>query len=209
MLRCTRLLLVVATGLMLSPLGRAAERPKAIFNRLCAQCHGGNGGGMQSIAAPAIAGLPDWYIERQLYNFKKGVRGTHPGDIAGTRMAPMGRFLRTDEDLVSVAKYVAAMPSVPQAKTVKGSVVKGESRYQICAACHGAAGEGIPATNAPKIAGSSDWYLLTQLKNFKHGIRAGDPTRDPIGAAMAANAAALDDQAMLDLVSYINTFSGN
>lgn len=209
MLRRSCSMLVVFVGLFLTSHARAGDKPQVIFNRLCAQCHGNDGGGMQSIAAPAIAGMASWYVERQLHNFKTGVRGTHPGDIAGTRMAPMARFLRSDEELTLVAKYVAEMPPVKQPRTITGSIVKGEARFQICAACHGAAGEGNQVTNGPRLAGASDWYLLTQLKNFKHGVRAGDPTRDPIGAGMAANAAALDDQAMLDLVSYINTLSGN
>ena len=31
--------------------------------------------------------------------------------------------------------------------------------------------EGKWALNAPRIAGMSDWYLLTQFKNFKEGKR--------------------------------------
>jgi cytochrome c oxidase subunit 2 len=52
----------------------------------------------------------------------------------------------------------------------------------------------------------SDWYMVTQLKNFKQGIRGVHP-RDMYGPQMASMAAILaDDQATDDLVAYINTF---
>jgi len=51
----------------------------------------------------------------------------------------------------------------------------------------------------------SDWYLVTQLKNFKQGIRGAHP-KDLYGPQMASMAEILsDDQATNDLVAYINT----
>jgi cytochrome c oxidase subunit 2 len=59
--------------------------------------------------------------------------------------------------------------------------------------------------NAPRLAGISDWYLTTQLKNYKHGIR-GDVPGDMYGAQMMAMAAILgDDRATSALVAYINS----
>ncbi len=59
--------------------------------------------------------------------------------------------------------------------------------------------------NAPKLKGMSDWYMVTQLKNFRHGIRGSHP-QDPYGAQMALLAGALnDDQAISDVVAYIGT----
>ena len=75
-----------------------------------------------------------------------------------------------------------------------------------CAACHGADGRGIAATNAPRLKGMSDWYLVTQLKNFRDGVRGGHP-QDLYGAQMALMAAMLtDDRAIDDLAAYISTF---
>jgi len=51
----------------------------------------------------------------------------------------------------------------------------------------------------------SDWYLVTQLKNFQRGIRGAQP-KDMYGPQMISMAAILtDDQATNDLVAYINT----
>ena len=59
--------------------------------------------------------------------------------------------------------------------------------------------------NAPRQAGMSDWYLVTQLKNFKHGIRGQHP-QDGYGPQMGLMANILpDDEAITDLVAYINT----
>jgi cytochrome c oxidase subunit 2 len=37
--------------------------------------------------APKLAGQPRWYLERQLHNFKHGVRGGAPGDAIASQMA--------------------------------------------------------------------------------------------------------------------------
>jgi cytochrome c oxidase subunit 2 len=51
----------------------------------------------------------------------------------------------------------------------------------------------------------SDWYLLTQLNNFKARIRGGHED-DIYGDQMYMIAASLiDDQAMNDVIAYINT----
>jgi hypothetical protein len=50
----------------------------------------------------------------------------------------------------------------------------------------------------------SDWYMVTQLKNFRDRIRGAHP-QDPYGSQMALMAATLgDDQMISDLVAYIN-----
>ena len=77
--------------------------------------------------------------------------------------------------------------------------------YETCGTCHGAKGQGIQAINAPRLAGMSDWYMVTQMKNFKQGIRGAHP-KDMYGPQMASMAAIVaDDQATGDLVAYINT----
>lgn len=183
----------------------AADRGTQVF-KLCSYCHGDAGEGNPSIGAPAIAGLPEWYIKRQLMNFRSGARGAHPKDIAGMRMYPMARTLNGESDVDAVTKHVAAMPHVASAETIKGHVIKGKKTFVVCATCHGQNAEGNQTLNAPPLAGASDWYLVKQLQNFKHKVRAFDPARDPIGASMAPNAAGLSDDDMLNVVAYINTF---
>jgi cytochrome c553 len=58
---------------------------------------------------------------------------------------------------------------------------------------------------APPLVTASDWYLLTQLKNFKHGVRGANAAADVSGAMMMPMAAPLDEQAMKDVIAYIQT----
>ncbi|MES2746038.1 MAG: c-type cytochrome [Bdellovibrionota bacterium] len=184
---------------------RAADRGAQVF-KLCSYCHGNSGEGNPTIGAPSIAGLPEWYIKRQLLNFRSGARGAHPKDVAGMRMYPMARTLNGEADIDLVTKHVAALKPVESPQVVKGHVIAGKKTYVVCATCHGQNAEGNQTLNAPPLAGHNDWYLVKQLQNFKHKIRAFDPARDPIGASMAPNAAGLSDEDMLNVVSYINTF---
>ncbi|RYZ59076.1 MAG: c-type cytochrome [Proteobacteria bacterium] len=184
---------------------KAADRGTQVF-KLCSYCHGNQGEGNPTIGAPSIAGLPDWYIKRQLMNFRSGARGAHPKDTAGMRMYPLARTLNGESDVDAVVKHVAAMPVVKPEDSIKGHVIKGQKTFTVCATCHGQNGEGNATLNAPPLAGASDWYLVKQLQNFKHKVRAFDPARDPMGASMAPMAAGLSDEDMLNVVSYINTF---
>ena len=59
----------------------------------CALCHGPAGADNADIDAPAIAGLPVWYVAVQLKSFKTGMRGKHAGDLPGLRMRPMALTL--------------------------------------------------------------------------------------------------------------------
>jgi cytochrome c oxidase subunit 2 len=153
-----------------------------------------------------LSGQQGWYLKRQLKNFKDGARGAHEKDVFGKMMAPMAATLADDSAIDNVVAYIKTLADNPAAATVKGNVKNGQDPYVTCAACHGADGQGIQATNAPRLKGMSDWYMVTQLKNFKQGIR-GAHSKDLYGRQMASMAAILaDDQATDDLVAYIDTF---
>ena len=178
------------------------ERAQAIYD-LCANCHGDNGQGKVELEAPAIAGLPAWYVSSQLYKFKNGTRGKHHLDNAGLRMRPMARTLTSDKEIDGVASFVEAMSIVPQENTITGDVAQGESKFLVCTSCHGTRGEGNPALKAPPINSSNDWYILTQLQNFKSGIRG--VSTDPEGMTMITMSSNLSDQDMRNIVAYIAT----
>ena len=80
---------------------------------LCSQCHGVDGAGDPRFLAPSIAGLPEWYALTQLSKFRSGARGTHFDDISGMRMRPMALTLANEDDVASVAAYVASLEFVP------------------------------------------------------------------------------------------------
>lgn len=108
---CQILIAVFVLSLTCGTFGWADDqRGQALF-RLCIACHGPQGEGRIDVGAPAIAGLPEWYVGAQVLKFRQGIRGAHPQDLAGMRMRPMARSLPTDTDVESVAKHVAALPS--------------------------------------------------------------------------------------------------
>lgn len=86
-----------------------------------------------------------------------------------------------------------------------GDPLIGQATYPVCAACHGSQGEGIVALNSPKLSGQEGWYLETQLRNFKNGVR-GAHEDDVYGQQMAPMAAVLADEAAIrNIAAYIST----
>jgi cytochrome c oxidase subunit 2 len=172
---------------------------------VCAACHGPQAEGNPALHAPKLSGQGDWYLKRQLKYFKNGARGAHEKDVFGKMMAPMAATLGDDAAIDNVVAYIKGLPDNPAPPTMTKNTANGRKIYVTCGACHGVDGRGTQATNAPRLAGMSDWYLVTQLKNFKQGIRGAHP-KDMYGPQMASMAAILaDDQATDDLVAYINT----
>ncbi len=179
-------------------------RGEALFDT-CVPCHGADGAGNAALAAPAIAGLPQWYLEAQLENFQNARRGGHPQDTAGIRMKSMSWALDLEGDVQSVAEYVASMPPVAALNTLEGGdPAAGQASFQTCVACHGADGKGNEMMHGPPLVGQADWYLLAQLRKFKDGWRGTDP-QDTWGATMRPNAMLLDEAAMENVVAYIRT----
>jgi len=86
-----------------------------------------------------------------------------------------------------------------------GDPLIGQATYPVCATCHGSQGEGIVALNSPKLSGQETWYLETQLRNFKNGVR-GAHEDDVYGQQMAPMAAVLADEAAIrNIAAYIST----
>lgn len=174
---------------------------------LCAQCHASNGGGDSIYLAPAVAGLPAWYVEKQLKNFKSGIRGLHAKDRGGLRMYPMSLWLRTEYDQKAVAAYIASLPAVATEREIEhpGDAAKGQAYFAVCGACHGADATGNKAMGAPPLVGMSDWYLLSSIQKYKASIRGSRPG-DIYGPAMIGMVATLpNDAAILDVIAHIQS----
>jgi cytochrome c oxidase subunit 2 len=171
----------------------------------CSACHGPQAQGNQSLNAPKLSHQASWYLARQLRNFKQGVRGADNRDTYAKMMVPMAATLVDDAAIADVVAYIHSLPDDAPPATLVGDPARGKSLYSTCAACHGAAGEGIWTTHAPRLAQMSDWYLARQLHNFRQGIRGAHP-QDFYGAEMSLMAAVLpDDQAVNDLLAYVRT----
>ena len=202
-----------------SPPESGVARGEFLYKQ-CIACHMEDGSGLEVIGAPAIAGMPAWYVEAQLVKYQDGIRGAHPDDVEGLRMRPMSRLLfsydrggkvnaeGTKLNRQTIAAYVEKMPKTPPRDSLTGGdAVKGKTYFATCTACHGADAGGNKALNAPPLSASSDWYLLNQLKKFKSGVRGANP-KDVTGAQMRPMSMTLpDEQAMKDVIAYIRTLS--
>ncbi len=75
----------------------------------CIPCHGEYGQGAQALDAPRLSKQHDWYVVRQLENFKAGIRGGHQSDVYGAQMRIMSQMLESDERVRAVAAYIATL----------------------------------------------------------------------------------------------------
>jgi cytochrome c oxidase subunit 2 len=172
---------------------------------VCAACHGQQGEGIPAMNAPKIAGQSEWYLKRQILNYKNGLRGTHKDDVYGAQMIGMVATLVDEQAVDNVVAHIRTFPDNAVASTIEGNTADGQKHYNTCAYCHGKDGMGIQAMNAPRAAGMSDWYLARQLNNFKDEIRGGH-LQDYHGKQMGFMADILhDEQAVNDVIAYINT----
>jgi cytochrome c oxidase subunit II len=81
------------------------RRGRALYET-CAACHGNQGEGIWSTRAPRLAGIDDWYLVRQLQNFKEGIRGSHAEDSYGEQMRMMANILVDDQAINDVVAYI-------------------------------------------------------------------------------------------------------
>ena len=189
--------------------GRPLNNPEgvaAFYDNVCGPCHGSEGQGRVELFAPKLSGQESWYLHRQMKNFVEGRRGAHEDERWASQMKYQVAPFDDDRLIEAVVAHITTLEDEPAVVTVEGDVVRGESLYlENCALCHGVDGMGIEALNAPRQAGMTDWYILRQMEKFRQGVR-GDHPDDTYGAQMAPSARALpDEQALLDIVAYINT----
>ncbi len=178
-----------------------------LFVGACSPCHAPNGGGYQSEFSPKISGQEDWYLSRQLMNFRNDLRGDHDSE----RWAKQMNFHIKDfspTQLQSFVDYIGTLEDTPADVTIEVDKTRGQDLYsQTCLICHGENALGNPVLNSPRLAGMSDWYMVIQLQKFRSGLR-GDHPEDIYGLQMVPFATLLpDEQALVDVVAYINTLS--
>jgi cytochrome c553 len=117
----------------------------------------------------------------------------------------MAITLNRDGDIASVAQYVASLEAHFPPSTLRGNAGAGAAQYeQVCLACHGPDGRGNELLRSPPIVQLHDWYLVQELDNFRSGARGAHPD-DTWGATMRVNAVLLTDQAMRDVIAYVQT----
>lgn len=172
----------------------------------CAACHGDRAQGNRDLAAPRLNHLDPVSLLLQMEKFQRGWRGGDEASEAARQMAASAALFPSEAAWPELLAWITDQDSVVSPATVEGDVERGATLYrQFCAACHGPQAQGNLALNAPRLAGSDDWYLLAQLHAFREGQR-GRLREDRTGRQMRSMAAALpDEQALADVVSWIRS----
>jgi cytochrome c553 len=185
----------------------AASISGAELFEACVACHGAAGEGKTALGAPAIAGLPAWYVSAQLERFQTGVRGRHGDDVEGLRMQAMSRQLRSEAETSAVARHVASLPQATNTAAIgAGDAAAGQRAYLLCASCHGVTGTGFEAGSVPPLAGLDAWYVAAQLRKFQNGVRGTMPD-DAFGPVMRNVAASLSAENIDQIAAYVHALS--
>ncbi|MBL8446281.1 MAG: cytochrome c4 [Zoogloeaceae bacterium] len=175
-------LLLVAGSLHAQDKGAQADMAKAkqTAEQVCAGCHGADGNS-QIPANPKLAGQHKEYLTKQLKNFKGGASGPERVNaIMNGMAAPL-----SDGEVVALATYFSQQKLQPEPAKSKDTINLGQQIWRAgiaskgvpaCAACHGPAGAGLPA-QYPRLSGQFSDYTEAQLKAFRAGERANDPSK--------------------------------
>lgn len=83
------------------------KKGKDYYSMVCGSCHGPNAEGNVLLDSPALAGVDDWYLQRQFELFRKGARGAD--DRYGRQMVMMAPALPTDADVRNVLAYIQSL----------------------------------------------------------------------------------------------------
>ena len=169
---------------------------------LCQSCHGKDLSGNEVLGSPSIAGMEEWYLLRQISNFKDGIRGTHDKDLMGLTMR-LSVMNLSDEQKRSLSSKISLMKSKKIEQSIQGDLVTGEFVFQHCISCHGEFAEGDTTISAPKLTGQNDWYIYRQLINFQKGIRGQHP-EDLYGRQMMEMAEMFNEEMFRDVTAYIS-----
>ena len=144
----------------------------------CFTCHGADGAGDGAGAVPRIAGMPAWYLHKQLDDYAAGTR--HNSAMTGIAQK------LTQAERESVSAYYALLeapyPPTPDFAADRelqwgqqlAAVGSAGRAVPACINCHGPAGSGM-APSVPYLAGQYAEYIALQLSLWKEGERNNDP----------------------------------
>ena len=213
----TRLmLLVLLAGILTGPIHAAESINKpsrgATLYAACAECHGHKGEGIESTKAPRLAGREDWFIKKQVEDFRRRDRGKDDSKETGFLppeertqfMHPVADKLNRG-DIKAIIAHLATLRPEPVLPARLGDAARGRAHYAACIECHGMSGEGNRRKGAPRLTGQHDWYLFNQLRDFRMGWRGAD-SKDPHVKLMRSRLG-LDDDELHDLAAYLVSFN--
>lgn len=199
-----RLVLCMLVALVARP--SSAATGQEIFGATCVACHGAKALGNPAVGAPALAGQSAAYLERQLHDFRSGLRGANPKDPFGNQMRAASAVLADARAIASVAAYLASLPAPVVKPAASANLRNGNNFYQgKCGACHGGRAEGIGSMSTPRLSSLDAAYITRQFHDFQQGIRGSSP-QDRYGRQMAMMAGTLPkDSDLADVIAFIHS----
>ena len=90
------------------------------------------------------------------------------------------------------------------AEVLKGNAQRGQALSATCIGCHGTDLNGDDGRKSPALAAQNDWYIITQMQKYKHGVRGADVS-DVNAMAMKDISDKLNSQQMADIAAYIKS----
>lgn len=88
--------------------GGDAAKGKALYAP-CVACHGMDAEGREQLSGSPLANVSDWYLLRQLENFKAGIRGGRPGDQTGAMMRAMSATLPDEQVMKDIIAHIMTL----------------------------------------------------------------------------------------------------
>lgn len=174
-----------------------------IASQVCAACHGAEGNATAP-ANPKLAAQVPEYLTKQLMNFKPGANGQKPLRENAIMLGFASQL--SPQDMKDVSAFYSQQKLIPDVARNKESIELGQRIYRAgiiekgvaaCAGCHGPAGQGVPS-QYPLLAGQWSEYTEAQMKAWRSGERANDPS-----AMMRTIAARLSDREIKAVSDYI------
>jgi cytochrome c oxidase subunit 2 len=101
---------------------------------------------------------------------------------------------------LSLMALAAVVLSGCQAGARSNPSQRGKELFVTCAECHGPTGEGNAAIGAPNVAGMNAWYIKTELRKFRAGVR-GAQFDDVEGMRMRPMSLSLPSDSDVDAVA--------
>ena len=156
----------------------------------CATCHALSAAADAGGATPKLAGIPAYYLAKQLRDFASGARDDAiMSAIAGT-MKP--------EDIADVSEYYsgvrrtptpppAAQPDLLALGTRLATAGDEKQMVQACEGCHGLEGRG-EAPAIPPLAGQYASYIAIQMRMWQEGHRKNDANQQMTNIAKRLSA---------------------
>ena len=89
--------------------GGDEEAGRNYYNMICGACHGTGAVGIEALFSPRLVGMQDWYLERQINNFRAGVRGLETGDTYGAQMQQIAEAIPDDQTVKDVIAYINSL----------------------------------------------------------------------------------------------------